>query len=343
MWRVIGQEKVLPILQNNISKHSLPHAILISGPPHVGKMTLAVDIARAINCERDDPPCGECEACLKIENGKHSDVQVISLISQNNDSEEKTRTEISIDDIRQIQHMVSLPPFEGKRKVFIIEGAEVMSMEAANCLLKTLEEPVTQSVFILLTTNIGLIPETIASRCQEISLHPIAATIIENTLLSVYDIDKENASLISRLSSGCFGWAISAVQEEKYLEKYYETRNKAIEITTAGLHERFVYAATLSTQFARERAIVYDVLDIWLNVWRDVLLLKIGLTDSVSNIDLSQQLEQWAECMDISDIRCSIQAIQETRIKLNLNANSRLALEVMMLDIPVIIGDIVKR
>ncbi len=343
MWRVIGQEKVLPILQNNIAKHSLAHALLISGPPHVGKMTLAIDIARAINCEGDNPPCGECESCLKIENGKHSDVQVISLISQNNDIEEKTRTEISIDDIRQIQHMVSLPPFEGKRKAFIIEGAELMSMEAANCLLKTLEEPVTPSVFILITTNIGLIPETIASRCQEITLNPIAAAIIENTLISVYDIDKEMASLISRLSRGCFGWAFSAVQEEKYLDKYFEIRNKAMEMISAGLHERFVYAATLSTQFTRERAIVYDVLDIWLDIWRDVLLLKTELKDSVSNIDLSKQLEKWAECMHISDIRGSIQAIQETKVKLNQNANSRLALEVMMLDIPVIIGNIVKR
>jgi DNA polymerase-3 subunit delta' len=343
MWRVIGQEKVLPILQNNIGKHNLPHALLISGPPHVGKMTLAIDIARAINCQRDNPPCGECESCLKIENGKHSDVQVISLISQYNDIEEKTRTEISIDDIRQIQHMVSLPPFEGKQKVFIIEGAELMSMEAANCLLKTLEEPVTQSVFILLTTNIGIIPETIVSRCREITLNPIAAAIIENTLISVYDIDKEKASLISRLSHGCAGWALSAVQEEKYLDKYYDIRNKAIEIIDVGLHERFVYAATLSTQFTRERAVVYDVLDIWLDIWRDVLLLKTGLRDSVSNIDISKQLEKWAECMDISDIRGFIQSIQETKEKLNQNANSKLALEVMMLDIPVIIVNIGKR
>jgi DNA polymerase-3 subunit delta' len=343
MWRVVGQENVISLLQNNLVKKNLPHAFLISGPKHVGKMTLAVDIAQAVNCDNNNPPCGKCTSCIKIAQGKHADIQVISLTSVNDDEEGKTRTEISIDDIRQIQHTVSLPPFEGKHKVFIIEGAESMSIEAANCLLKTLEEPATQAVFILLTSNVSLIPETVASRCQKISLNPIAAEKIEINLTAVYDIDIEKASILSKLSHGCFGWALSAAQDEKLLENYFEKRNKALEVIEANLQERFSYAGTLATQFTKDRSPVYEILDIWLDIWRDVLLFKADLPENINNIDIEKQLKQWSNAINIQDIRNSIRSIQETKERLDLNVNSKLALEVMMLDIPVMTGNMVKR
>ena len=343
MWRITGQEDVVSLLSRGLEKKSLAHAFLISGPPHIGKMTLAVDIAQAVNCLKIPPPCGKCQSCLKIQQGKHADVHVISLAAQNDEEEGKTRTEISIDDIRQIQHAVSLPPFEGKHKAFIIDDAESMSIEAANCLLKTLEEPVTQAVFMLLTTNASLIPETIVSRCQKISLKPIEASEIEKILITDYDIDSQKAAVLSRLSHGCFGWALSAAQDEKILEDYFEKRSRVLEAMAASLQERFSYAGTLSTQFSRDRASVYDIMDIWLDIWRDLLLLKTELPDSVNNIDIAGQLKQWAATIGLNAIRDSIQAIQEAKIQLALNANARLVLEVMMLDIPVMAGNTVKR
>jgi DNA polymerase-3 subunit delta' len=343
MWRVIGQEDAVSLLKNSLEKNNLSHAFLISGPRHVGKMTLALDIAQAINCERNNPPCNECASCIKIINGKHADIQIISLISENSEEEGKTRTEISIDDIRQIQHTVSLPPFEGKHKVFIIEGAESMSIEAANCLLKTLEEPVTRAVFILLTSNVSLIPETVASRCQKITLNLVAAEKIEKTLTKDYDIDDEKAHLLSRLCHGCFGWALSAAQDDKVLEGYFEKRSKVIEIIEANLQERFSYAGTLATQFGKDRAAVYETLDMWLDIWRDMLLLKAELAEEINNIDIEKKLKHWSSAMDMRDIRNSISAIQETKVRLDLNANSRLVLEVLMLDIPVMASNTIKR
>jgi DNA polymerase-3 subunit delta' len=342
MWRVTGQENVISLLDRSLEKKSLSHAFLISGPPHVGKMTLAVDIAQAINCGGKNPPCGECESCIKIQQGKHADIQIISLIPSNDEEEGKARTEIGIDDIRQIQHTVSLPPFEGKHKAFIIEGAESMSLEAANCLLKTLEEPATQAVFMLLTTNAGLLPETIISRCQRITLNPIAASQIEKTLIADYDIESRKAALLSRLSNGCFGWALSAAQDEKMLEEYFEKRSRIMEVMASGLQERFSYAGTLSTQFSKDRMAVYDIMDLWLDIWRDMLLLKAGLPEAVNNIDVAADLKQRAAAIDMDAIRKSIQAIQEAKAQLDLNANARLVLEVMILDVPVMAGNIVK-
>lgn len=151
MWKVVGQTRAVSLLQHSLERGLLAHAYLFVGPPHVGKMTLALNLAQALNCEAAAPPCGECAACQKIALVKHADVQVIGLVDGSNSVEARSRAEIGIDQIREIQHSSSLPPFEGRYKVFIIDGAELLSTEAANCLLKTLEEPVDRVMFILLS------------------------------------------------------------------------------------------------------------------------------------------------------------------------------------------------
>ncbi|MDD5081898.1 MAG: AAA family ATPase, partial [Dehalococcoidales bacterium] len=168
MWPVVGQARVVDLLKRSLERRAVAHAYLLVGPPHVGKMTLALTLAQALNCEATAPPCGQCSSCQKVVSAKHADVQVINLISSLEPGETKPQAEISIDQIRQMQHSASLPPFEGRCKVFIIEGAEHLSDEAANCLLKTLEEPVGRVVFILLTTSERLLPATVVSRCQRL-------------------------------------------------------------------------------------------------------------------------------------------------------------------------------
>ena len=162
MWTVIGQDKAVTFLQKSLEKDSLAHAYLLVGLPHVGKMTLAVNLAMAINCEFPERPCGHCAACLRIASGKHADVQVIEL-SQIMDSEGDSKTKISVEQVDQILHSVNLAPYEGKYKVFIIDGVEFMSIGAANRLLKTIEEPVQNVIFILLASNESLVPATICS------------------------------------------------------------------------------------------------------------------------------------------------------------------------------------
>ncbi|MDD4873657.1 MAG: DNA polymerase III subunit [Dehalococcoidales bacterium] len=343
MWRVVGQDSVISLLKRSLEKNSLAHAYLITGPRHIGKMTLAMDLAQAINCSEENPPCGECKTCVKIKEGKHADIQVITLTQEGDESESISRVEIGIDRIRQIQHMVCLLPFEGKRKVFIIKGAELLSIEAANCLLKTLEEPITQSVFILLTINISLLPETVISRCQKLSLNTVPVAEIENYLVTHYGIESVKAKVLGRLSRGCLGWAISATQDEKILESFGEKRKKILEMMESNLDERFSYAAVLATQFGKERAIAFDILDIWLDLWRDILLLKIGLGEEIVNIDIKNQLIELANNNDLLIIRGSIKSIMDAKEQLNQNANPRLTLEVLMLDVPVRTRDIAKR
>ncbi len=207
MWQVVGQAKAVNLLQRSLENGRLAHAYLFVGPRHVGKMTLALNLAQALNCQEEERPCGSCRSCSRIALGHHPDVQVLGR----NHSADAPKKEIGIDQMREIQHAASLRPYEGSYRVFIIDGAEHLSEEAANSLLKTLEEPAADVVFLLLTTDEGLLPSTIVSRCQKIELPPIPTKTIEQALIEHWGATEERARGLARMCHGGLGWAISAL------------------------------------------------------------------------------------------------------------------------------------
>jgi len=333
VWQVVGQTKVVSLLQRSLERKAVAHAYLVVGPPHVGKMTLALELAKALNCEASDPPCGVCDSCQKIALAKHADVQIIGL-NRDGNSVEKPQVEISIDQIRQMQHSASLPPFEGRYKVFIIDGAELLSDEAANCLLKTLEEPVGKVMFILLTINEGLLPTTVVSRCQRLELPPLAASEVEAALNSRWGIDPQRARLLARLSHGCLGWALSAAFDGGLLEQRAERMDRLLNVIEADCEERFAYATQLAAQFSQNRKPVQEILDLWLDYWRDLLLIKAGCDDIVTNADMLAALVDRARGYSLVQIKSVIDSLQAAAEQLKQNANPRLVLEVLMLSIP---------
>jgi len=333
VWQVVGQTKVVSLLQRSLERETVAHAYLVIGPPHVGKMTLALDLAKALNCEASDPPCGVCHSCQKIALAKHADVQIIGL-SGDGDLVDKPRVEISIDQIRQMQHSASFPPFEGRCKVFIIDRAELLSDEAANCLLKTLEEPVGKVVFMLLTINDRLLPATVISRCQRLELPPLAATAVEAALKSRWGVEPQKARLLARLCHGCLGWALSAAFDGGLLQQRAERMDRLLSTIEADCEERFAYATQLAAQFSQNRRLVQEILDLWLDYWRDLLLIKAGCDDAITNADMLVTLVDQAGVYSLFQIKSVINSIQAAAEQLRQNANPRLVLEVLMLSIP---------
>ena len=333
-WQIVGQTRVVSLLQRSLEQGSLAHAYLFIGPPHVGKMTLALNLAKALNCEAAEPPCGECASCQKIALRKHADVQIIGVTQDVNSAEARPRVEIGIDQIREMQHSASLPPFEGMHKVFIINGAELLSSEAANCLLKTLEEPEGRVIFILLVTNDRLLPATVVSRCQRLELPPLAIADIESALNSDWGVEPPKAKLLSRLCHGCLGWALSAAADDGLLQQRRERLDKLLDIINADYEERFAYATQLAAQFSQNRGLVLEVLDLWQEWWRDLLLVKVDLSEAITNIDMSTTIVDWARGYRLAQIKNFINSIQAAGKQLRLNANPRLVLEVLMLNMP---------
>ena len=193
-------------LEAGLISAQLAHAYLLVGPQHVGKMTLAVELAKALNClEQAESPCGACIQCARIAAGNHADIRVVGVAQR--DEGDPSRTVIGIPEVREVLHQVSLKPYEGSQIVVIFNGVESLSDEAANALLKTLEEPPDQVTFLLLTSNDDALLSTIRSRCSLLSLLPVPQQQMVEALTDRETVEVERAAELARLSRGCYGWA----------------------------------------------------------------------------------------------------------------------------------------
>jgi DNA polymerase-3 subunit delta' len=325
MWQVIGQDKILSLLDYGLKTNAIAHAYLLVGPRHVGKGTLAVNLAQALNCDGPEVPCGECRSCQRISEGKHADVTPIGLDS---------RTEISIDDIRGLQRLANLPPYEGKCKVFIIDEAEYLSTEAANSLLKILEEPPPRVVWLLLAAEEERLLPTIISRCQRLELKPVPSERVQEVLVNSYNLDADKAQLLTRLCHGRLGWAVSVLANDDILQQRSQKIDRLVSLLTAGLEQRFAYAQDLAIQFSQNRKAGGETIEVWLDWWRDLMLTKGGCQDAIINVDYRTVLEEQASGLSLSEVKESLTNLGLLQEAISQNVNPRLALEWLMLNLP---------
>ncbi len=333
MWTVIGHEKAVALLTRSLEKGITSHAYLIVGPQHVGKMTLAVNLAQALNCEKTgaERPCQECEPCRRIRDGKHSDIQIVQMQAMG-EGETAAKTRIGVEQVDQILHSVNLPPFEGKRKVFIFDGFEHTSIGASNRMLKTLEEPVSTAVFTLLTSDESRVPATIASRCQRIELFPLPLRQVEDALVGRWHVDPEKARLLARLSGGCLGLAVTMAQDEAPLRQRNEWLDEWFEMFDSDLDARFIFAARISDKFSQNRQPLLERLTLLRDLVRDVLLVRAGNAEAITNVARIDAISRLASAHNLGSSRRLVPAAPPTTDRLNRNVNPQLAIEVLMLN-----------
>lgn len=327
MWQVVGHESALALLKNSMKSNRLSHAYLFVGPEHVGKMTLAFNLAQVLNCEAEETeqPCGSCTQCQRIADRIHADVQILGT---------NGRAEIGIDRIRDLEQSATLKPFEGRTRVFIIDGAEKLSTEAANSLLKTLEEPPPYVQLILLASNERLLLPTVLSRCHKLELRPVPVAKVEQALIERWNVAPEQAGLLARLSAGCPGWAVQASRDDRILSERTSRLDTLQQLLTQGRASRFAYASDLANQFMRDRTAVLDILNLWSRWWRDLMLTKGGCLEFAINADRKDVLSREVAKYRLSQIKDFIDSLLDATKALEQNSNPRLVLEVLMLNIP---------
>lgn len=354
MWQIYGQDHILRQLEPALAGDHLSHAYLLVGPPHVGKMTLALNLAQSVNClEGPGVPCGACTQCSRIAAGHHADVRIVAVGRRDTtgesddgsgradtpaDSDEAERpaqsTVIHIDDVRDVLHQVNLKPFEGSRIVVIFDGAESLSEAAANALLKTLEEPPPQVLILLLTTNEESLPSTVLSRCQRLVLLPLSQIQLAERLVADHQAGAEEAQRLARLSRGCLGWAIGALEDPQVLEQREAELDRLREACEAGISLRFGYAAELATLFSKDREATIQLLYLWLRWWRDLMLIKEGVQEFITNEDQLSELNLQATQLTTGRIVQVIKRVIHTIEALDHNANAKLTLEALMVGLP---------
>jgi DNA polymerase-3 subunit delta' len=349
-WQVTGNRAAVALLNGAIDQGRVSHAYLFTGPDRVGKRTMAVDFARALNCNTEeaiapastDPkasvPCETCSACDRIARMSHPDVQLLTALSQTSkDADARSaqrRVMIGIDLIIDLQADAMLKPYEGRAKVFIIDDAHRMSPEASNALLKTLEEP-PDSVHILLTApSVELLPETIASRCHVVKLRSVPANEIEDALVNRFDVAREEARTLSKLSMGAPGWAIAASRDPSLLDARRQAVYRIVDVLASDLADRFDYAFEMTREFRQNRATALEEVARWLEILRDVAMLQNGLRENVIFDDRTDELGELAHALTPSDVAQAASAVGKTRDALMLNAFPQLAFDGMMLELP---------
>jgi len=318
------------MLSTAVINDRLVHSYLISGPVQVGKSTLAWTFAQALNCLADPVsrrPCGLCRACKLISSHRHPDV-----ISVEGELSGRGKRTLKIDQLRELQIALNLTPTEGRYKVAIIDGFNDANTNAANAFLKTLEEPPNYAVIIITAVDPDLLLPTIPSRCQQIALRSVPASIIEKTLSAKWGISPDKAASIARLADGRIGWAINASQDPGILEQRAARQNVLDEITTLDRVGRFKAAHKL----AGDPEELMEILRVWLEWWRDLVLFQASDSEETVTIDLQsvQRLQRlgayWSPEVVIRSLRQTDTAIWQ----LERNANTKLVLENLLLVYP---------
>lgn len=310
---ILGHDRIIEVLRRSLRNGKTAHSYLFEGVPGCGRKKTAVTLIQALFCTAlPDDACGVCPSCRKIDSGNHPDIHLIAPLPDKRD--------ISIEQLREMQHILALRPYEAPRKVCIIDPAERMSVSAANSLLKTLEEPPGNALIILLTENAGMLLSTVRSRCQLIRFAPLSPEHLL-TLLERSGMAPETAALVAPMSGGS-------------LKKAQELDNEALivrrEAVLSRLEQlnlnRIASVFDAAEELSGNRDTTLELLDMLLSFFRDAVHLGAGSGDIV-NRSVRPAIESIATRRSFPRNMELLERIHETRRDVQRNANPKLALD----------------
>ncbi|MGN0141077.1 MAG: ATP-binding protein [Roseburia sp.] len=320
---IIGHGQIIEHLQNAITMDKVSHAYIINGPDKSGKMMLAEAFAMTLQCEAGEKdPCMECHSCKQAVGRNQPDIIYVG--------HEKPNT-ISVDDIRsQVNNDIGIKPYSSRHKVYIIDEAEKMNVQAQNALLKTIEEPPAYAVILLLTTNADAFLPTILSRCVTLNIKAVPDEVIQRYLMSKYQIPDYQAQVCVAFAQGNVGKAIQLASSDSFNELKASVLQLIKRLKDIDLYEM----TEAVKQIGEYKLQINDYFDLMMVWYRDVLYFKAtGDVNKLVFKDEVYEIKRQAEKSSYQGIELIIEALQKAQVRLNANVNFDLVIELLLLTI----------
>lgn len=320
---VVGHKDIINYIRNAVREDQVSHAYILNGDRGAGKKLLANLFATTLLCEKGGPnPCNECHSCKQAESGNHPDVIRVTHEKPNS---------IGVDDIReQVNNTIMIKPYQGPYKIYIIDHADLMTPQAQNALLKTIEEPPAYAVIMLLTENAQMLLPTINSRCVMLKLRYIKDTLIKKYLMETMEIPDYKADVCTAFAQGNMGRAIMLANSEHF----NEIREEAVQLLKY-IHEmelsEIVQAVNKITVYKLEITDYLDIIMIW---YRDVLLYKATKDiDKVVFKDQISYIKEQAKKSSYEGVEQILKSLETAKARLKANVNFDLVMELLFLTI----------
>ena len=320
---IIGQEQIKEHLRGALSTGKVSHAYIINGERSSGKEFIARIFAMALQCEKGEvEPCGECHSCKQALSKNQPDIIYVS--------HEKPGT-IGVEDIRtQINADISVKPYSSPRKIYIMNEGELMTVQAQNALLKTLEEPPEYAVILILTTQIEALLPTILSRCVVLNMKPVSDALVKKYLMEELAVPDYKANICVAFARGNIGKAKLLASSEEFEKVKDEALTLVKYINDMEINE-IVKAITKIKEYKFDVNDYLDILSVW---YRDVLLFKA--TKDVNSLIFKEGIQQIMRMSDRSTyegIETIVNALQQAKRRLDANVNFDLTMELLLLTI----------
>lgn len=320
-WDIIGHEWAVDLLQNHLTHNHMRHAYLFTGPDGIGRRTLALRFAQAINHPDKiyDPTNVHSQQIARMQ---HADLSVVQRQEGDRD--------LKIEAVRDLQHTLSLSPYMAAYRIALLLDFEQASEGASNALLKTLEEPPGRVVLMVTAESAEALLPTIVSRCEVLRLRPVPLAELASGLQQKHDLPAEQAQLLAHLANGKPGYARMLAENPEILEQRTALLDDLRKLLTGSRVDRFAYA----NRFYQHKEELIDTLTVWLTYWRDVLQQTTRSQTPLTNLDRADEIQQVAGAVDTHTAHQATLAVESKLRDLRTNIEPRLAAEALMLEIP---------
>ncbi len=324
-WDLLGHTWAEKLLTKHISNNEVRHAYLFTGAPGIGRRSLALSFARALNCNQPPAPgefCGLCRICRQTEKMQQPDLSIVTP--------EEEGGIIKVGQIRNLQHSLALTPYEARHRIALLLNFQFANANAQNALLKTLEEAPKQVILLLTADSADALLPTISSRCEILRLRPVPVNSLATELISRWHLSEEDARLYAHISDGRPGLALQMANDPEIMEKRKSWADEFFRLLPLNRRDRFTAVDALT----RSRDQLRVTLQVWLSLSRDLLLATHNHNETLTNLDYATEISTVSSSLTADQALDIVNEIVTSLDDLESNVNLRLLMDNLLLEIP---------